>query len=174
MTYVREKLGRNLWVVGVAGLVFGALGAMASGTLGGAVGLVPPEQAAPPPAPGYPADYYEISVDGLPFSNTDFVGVSGIVSSTEGDRTAFAPVRILRRFAGPDELTRWWERVALGQRPEPRNVKITYYDAKLRPIETVVLEQAWPSGWETAPMDVLGQEPGAESIRLTFLRAAYR
>jgi hypothetical protein len=161
---------RNLWVVGIAGLVFGGLVAASSGALGGAISFARGKPIPPPAA----AKYFEVTVNGINFVNTDFAGVSPISSRTvEGGRTMYEPITIQRHFNGPDELNEWRERLIRTGVNDPRDVVITYFDARLRPIRRVMLQEAWPSGWQTPPEGLAGPE-GNEIIRLTFTRAGVR
>jgi hypothetical protein len=176
MNQLRTWASRNLWVVGVAGLCFGGLVALSSGAVGGAtafslLGKRAPAIAAPPAA-----KFFDVTVDGIAFVNTDFTTVSPIVSHTSGTQTTYEPMLITRHYGGPDELTAWRQRVVAGAaaRLERRNVKITYFDATLRPMRTVMLEDAWPSGWQTPPMDVNLGGAGPEVMRFTFTRATNR
>jgi phage tail-like protein len=167
--------------MGGAGLVLGALVTMSSGTLGGAIART---RLKPAPKPAAAAKYFEVAIDGITYMNTDITGVGQITSVTEPgeegttgavERTRYEPVFIMRRYAGPDEFWQWRQRIAKpGARFEPRHVRITYFDTQLKPVRTVELEDAWPSGWDLPGMDVKSPAVGNEVIRLTFTRAQTR
>ena len=68
----------------------------------------------------------------------------------------------------------WRNRILRTGVNDPRDVTITYFDASLRPIRRVMLQDAWPSGWQLPAMDINGPPDGNEVIRLAFTRAIVR
>ena len=168
------KSQRQLIVVGIGGLLMGALIVGANGLLGGPVQFDLQTD-------NYVGTHnFQVQVEGIAVVNTEFVSVSGVVSETEritfmNDVTGYAeteagatlyePVTLERVYKGVDDFYGWRLDVENGN-VERRDVTITMMNAAFETVRTMTLDSAWPSKWEMPDMDASSSGPAMERITL--------
>jgi phage tail-like protein len=127
---------------------------------------------------------FMIEIPGIDLLNTEFVSVSGIVSSTEeiefangtdpyvrktAGRVMYEPIELQRVYKGVDEFYAWRLEVENGN-IERRDVTITLMNAAFQPVRAMMLEGAWPSKWQMPDMDAASSGAAMEQITLTVER----
>jgi phage tail-like protein len=127
---------------------------------------------------------FQIAIDGMEMLNTEFVSVSGVVSTSEevefhhgvdpyvrktAGRVSYEPVVMERVYKGVDDFYRWRLEVENGV-VSRKNVTVTLLDSAFNPKRAMTLEMAWPSKWEMPDMDANQSGPAIERITLSVER----
>jgi phage tail-like protein len=168
---------KKVWIAGAAGVVLGALLVLARGLLGGPVQFDLSTDTS--------GTYnFQVALPGVSVLNTEFVSVSGVVSTSEeiefmhgtdpyvrktAGRVTYEPITLVRVYKGVDDFYAWRLAVENGN-VERRDVTITLMNSAFQPVRAMTLEGAWPSKWEMPDLDALSSGPPQERITLTVDR----
>lgn len=127
---------------------------------------------------------FQIAIDGITDINSEFVTVSGVVSTTEelefmhgndpyvrksAGRLAYEPVVMERVYKGVDDFYRWRLEVESGN-IDRKDVTIRMMNAGFQVIRQMTLQGAWPVKWEMPDMDATSSRPAMERITLSVDR----
>jgi phage tail-like protein len=127
---------------------------------------------------------FQIAIDGITDINSEFVTVSGVVSTTEelefmhgndpyvrksAGRLSYEPVVMERVYKGVDDFYRWRLEVEAGN-IDRKDVTIRMMNAGFQVIRQMTLGGAWPIKWEMPDMDATSSRPAMERITLSVDR----
>jgi len=130
------------------------------------------------------AHNFQVEIDDLDAINTEFVSVSGVVSTSEevefmhgvdpyvrktAGRVTYEPITMERVYKGVDDFYKWRLDVENGN-VERRNVTIRLLDSAFNVKREMVLEGAWPIKWEMPDLDASSSSPALEKITLSVDR----
>lgn len=127
---------------------------------------------------------FQVAIPGMDVLNTEFVSISGVVSTSEeiefmhgtdpyvrktAGRVTYEPITMERVYKGVDDFYAWRLEVENGN-IERRDVTVTMMNSAFQAVRAMTLEGAWPSKWEMPNMDANSSGPALERITLTVER----
>jgi len=127
---------------------------------------------------------FQVAIPGMDVLNTEFVSISGVVSTSEeiefmhgtdpyvrktAGRVTYEPITMERVYKGVDDFYGWRLEVENGN-IERRDVTVTMMNTAFQAVRAMTLEGAWPSKWEMPSMDANSSGPALERITLTVER----